>query len=115
MARRRASCAGPPRRAPRLPARGRFVPPAGGENRRRASRAGCRPWWWSQDEAGRRHLGSRERVSDPHLGSVVVACDKIAARVAELGAEISRDYVGRRPVLVGVLKGAFMFMADLAR
>ena len=54
-------------------------------------------------------------MSDERLGSVVVAADKIAARVAELGAEITRDYAGRRPVLVGVLKGAFVFMSDLAR
>ena len=35
--------------------------------------------------------------------------------IAELGAEITRDYAGRAPLLVGVLKGAFMFMTDLAR
>lgn len=39
----------------------------------------------------------------------------IARRVAELGAEISTDYAARTPLLVGVLKGAFVFMADLAR
>ena len=37
------------------------------------------------------------------------------ARVAELGAEVTRDYRDRPPLLVGVLKGAFMFMADLSR
>ena len=52
---------------------------------------------------------------DPDLGGIVVAEDKLQARVAELGAEITRDYAGRSPLLVGVLKGAFMFMADLAR
>lgn len=35
--------------------------------------------------------------------------------MAELGAEIGRDYAGREPILVTVLKGAFMFAADLAR
>jgi len=52
---------------------------------------------------------------DPALGPVVVAEDKLRARVAELGAEITADYAGRAPLLVGVLKGAFVFMADLAR
>ena len=37
------------------------------------------------------------------------------ARIRELGKEISADYDGRAPLLVGVLKGAFVFMADLAR
>lgn len=52
---------------------------------------------------------------DPALGRVVVAVDDLKARIAELGKEISGDYDGRAPLLVGVLKGAFMFMADLAR
>ena len=41
--------------------------------------------------------------------------DAIAARVAELGREIARDYAGRDLVLVCSLKGAFVFTADLAR
>jgi hypoxanthine phosphoribosyltransferase len=41
--------------------------------------------------------------------------DAIAKRVAELGAEISKDYAGRSLVLVCVLKGSFMFTADLSR
>ena len=40
---------------------------------------------------------------------------KIQARVAELGLEIDRDFAGQRIVLVGVLKGAAIFLADLAR
>ncbi len=39
----------------------------------------------------------------------------LQARIAELGAQITADYEGRPPLLVGVLKGAFMFMADLSR
>ena len=39
----------------------------------------------------------------------------IAARVQELGAEIARDYGDQELVLVGVLKGSFLFLADLAR
>lgn len=41
--------------------------------------------------------------------------DQIAARVAELGAQISKDYQGRALHLVGVLRGATIFMADLCR
>ena len=41
--------------------------------------------------------------------------EQIAARVAELGAQIARDYADRRVVLVLVLKGSFVFGADLAR
>ncbi|MGH9304998.1 MAG: phosphoribosyltransferase, partial [Acidimicrobiales bacterium] len=49
------------------------------------------------------------------LGRVVVSTDQIAARIEELGREISKDYESRPPLLVGVLKGAFVFLADLAR
>jgi hypoxanthine phosphoribosyltransferase len=49
------------------------------------------------------------------LGEVVVGEDELSARIAELGKDISSDYDGRAPLLVGVLKGAFMFMSDLAR
>jgi hypoxanthine phosphoribosyltransferase len=53
--------------------------------------------------------------SDPDLGEVVVTEEQVRARVLELGAEISVDYQGRAPLLIGVLKGAMMFMTDLAR
>jgi hypoxanthine phosphoribosyltransferase len=46
---------------------------------------------------------------------VLFSRERIAARVAELGAEIDRDYAGDSLVLVGVLKGAAVFLADLAR
>ena len=46
---------------------------------------------------------------------VVLSQEDIAARVAELGGEISARYAGRPLVLIGVLNGAFIFMADLAR
>ncbi len=52
---------------------------------------------------------------DPHIGSVVVSTEELQRRTAELGAEITADYQDRAPLLVGVLKGAIMFMADLAR
>jgi hypoxanthine phosphoribosyltransferase len=45
----------------------------------------------------------------------LLPADAIARRVAELGRQISADYAGRRPVLVGVLTGAWVFLADLVR
>ncbi len=46
---------------------------------------------------------------------VLLTAEQLQARVAEMGAAISRDYAGKPLKLVGVLKGSFMFMADLAR
>ena len=46
---------------------------------------------------------------------VLIPAEKIQARIAELGAEIDRDYPTGPVYLVAVLKGAVMFMADLAR
>jgi hypoxanthine phosphoribosyltransferase len=45
----------------------------------------------------------------------LLSSETIAGRVRELGAAISRDYAGRSVVLVSVLKGSFVFAADLAR
>ncbi len=47
--------------------------------------------------------------------TVLYTRTEIQARVAELGAAISRDFLGERLVLIGVLKGAAIFLADLAR
>jgi hypoxanthine phosphoribosyltransferase len=49
------------------------------------------------------------------VGEVLIEPDVLSARVAELGAEISVDYQGRDLLLIGVLKGAVFFMADLMR
>jgi hypoxanthine phosphoribosyltransferase len=49
------------------------------------------------------------------IGETLVARDELQARVAQLGEEISRDYAGRELILVGVLKGAVLFLADLMR
>jgi hypoxanthine phosphoribosyltransferase len=46
---------------------------------------------------------------------VYLSAAEIAARVAELGTEISGDYAGREPLLVGSLKASFVFLADLSR
>ena len=47
--------------------------------------------------------------------SVLYSREAIRERVLELGEEVSRTYEGRNLVVIGVLKGAFMFMADLIR
>jgi hypoxanthine phosphoribosyltransferase len=49
------------------------------------------------------------------VGEVLIERETLAARVAELGAEVSADYEGRDLLLIGVLKGAVFFMADLMR
>jgi len=49
------------------------------------------------------------------VGDVVVSEDELQSRIAELGKEITADYADRAPLLVCVLKGAFVFMSDLAR
>ena len=53
-------------------------------------------------------------MPDETVGLLLTA-EQIRARVGELGAEISRDYAGKTPILIGVLKGSLVFMADLAR
>ena len=52
--------------------------------------------------------------TDPNL-EVLLPAEKIQNRIRELGAEIARDYSGRNPLLIGVLKGAFLFLSDLMR
>ena len=54
-------------------------------------------------------------MNDPAIGETLVASEDLQRRVAELGEEISRDYEGRDLVMVGVLKGAVLFLADLMR
>jgi hypoxanthine phosphoribosyltransferase len=52
---------------------------------------------------------------DADIEAVVVSKEEIAEKIAQLAKEIDADYAGREPLLVGVLKGAAMFMSDLAR
>src|SRR5215208_2486746 len=54
-------------------------------------------------------------MNDSAIGTTLVPKGDLAARVRELGAEISADYAGRELFLVGVLKGAVFFIADLMR
>ena len=52
--------------------------------------------------------------SNPNL-EVLLSEQQIQSRIKELGAEITHDYAGRNPLLIGVLKGACFFMSDLLR
>jgi hypoxanthine phosphoribosyltransferase len=52
---------------------------------------------------------------DPRIGEIYLSGDEIAARVAELGAEIARDYGDREPILVAALKASVVFCVDLSR
>jgi hypoxanthine phosphoribosyltransferase len=52
---------------------------------------------------------------DADIEAVVVTADEIRDKITELAKEIDADYVDREPLLVGVLKGAAVFMSDLAR
>ena len=54
-------------------------------------------------------------MNDSVIGETLVSSEDLQRRVGELGAQISKDYEGRDLVLVGVLKGAVLFLADLMR
>ena len=55
-----------------------------------------------------------QSVDLPAPKHVLLSAEQLADKVAELGAKISADYMGEAPLLVGVLKGAFVFMSDLS-
>ena len=54
-------------------------------------------------------------TTDPAIGEVLVTEDELRSRIADLGRQVTEDYAGRDLLLVGVLKGAVFFMADLMR
>lgn len=56
-----------------------------------------------------------ETAVHPDITRVLFTEDALRARIRELGAQITRDYAGRRLMVVGVLKGSLIFMADLLR
>ncbi len=49
------------------------------------------------------------------MSDVLLSEDQLQTRIRELGEEITRDYQGKAPLLICVLKGAFIFLADLSR
>jgi hypoxanthine phosphoribosyltransferase len=49
------------------------------------------------------------------IGRVLIAEEELQARISEIAARVSADYQGREPLVVGVLKGAVFFIADLVR
>ena len=54
-------------------------------------------------------------MTGSHRLEVLLSAEQIQARIAELGQEIARQHTGKRLICVGVLKGSFMFLADLVR
>jgi hypoxanthine phosphoribosyltransferase len=54
-------------------------------------------------------------MTTPKIGEILVQPDELEHRVSELAAEISTDYAGKDVLLIGVLKGAVFFLADLMR
>ena len=49
------------------------------------------------------------------IAKVLISEEQLQAKVAELGAQISRDYEGKDLLMVSILKGSVVFMADLMR
>src|SRR5215207_4251380 len=54
-------------------------------------------------------------MRDAHIGEILVQAADLQARVVDLGRQVTRDYEGRDLVLIGVLKGAVFFLADVMR
>ncbi len=59
--------------------------------------------------------GPLVQADAPPVSEILITADQLEKRVAELGRDISKDYRGEHPVLVGVLRGVVCFMADLMR
>lgn len=69
----------------------------------------------AKESAIRRHPPADYGELAEGIREVLFTAQEIEARVEALGAAISRDYAGHNPLLVGVLRGVYMFMADLHR
>jgi hypoxanthine phosphoribosyltransferase len=54
-------------------------------------------------------------MTHPDIKEIILAEEELKARVAQMGAQISQDYAGETVLLVAVLRGAALFIADLAR
>ena len=116
---------GAPRRGQRLPALARAAPRRGAARPRRCSpRSG--PLWEACIPASKTAqnivapASTQESLVDSNdvqadLKHVLYSKEQIQTRITELAAQIDKDYEGRDLLIVGVLKGAVMVMADLAR
>jgi hypoxanthine phosphoribosyltransferase len=58
---------------------------------------------------------TRDWRPDDDMADVLITAEELAQRVGELGAQITEEYAGKRLLLLGVLKGAVIFLVDLAR
>ena len=67
------------------------------------------------DQASLSTLTGHVEAYEPDIDRILITGEEIQAKLAELGEQIGNDYAGRKLLLVGVLKGAFVVMADLAR
>jgi len=65
--------------------------------------------------AGARRFVVSQSELERAVGEILIDADTLQARIQELGEEITADYAGKELLLVGVLKGAVFFMADLMR
>ncbi len=53
-------------------------------------------------------------TADDNLGEVLLTEEQLTARIREIGAQITEDYAGKRPLLICVLRGAYAFLTDLS-
>lgn len=53
-------------------------------------------------------------TDDDSVGRVLLTEEQLSTRIREIGEQLTEDYTGRRPLLVGVLRGAYAFLTDLA-
>jgi hypoxanthine phosphoribosyltransferase len=60
-------------------------------------------------------LAAYVEAYEPNIEKVLISTDELQAKLAEMGEQITQDYAGTNLLLVGVLKGAFVVMADLSR
>jgi hypoxanthine phosphoribosyltransferase len=66
-------------------------------------------------DPGTTTLAAYVEAYEPDIEKVLISSDELQAKLAEMGEKITADYAGRSLLLVGVLKGAFVVMADLSR
>ena len=52
---------------------------------------------------------------DQDIQEVLISREQLQARIEEMAEEINRDYAGKSPLLIGILRGSYIFMADLVR